>query len=157
MKSFSRRRALAYGLALSLWTPLAAWAQGLVTFDKSKLSIETASGSHAFDVELAVSARQQSQGLMFRRDMRSDAGMLFDYRVPTRIMMWMKNTFIPLDMIFIGEDGKIINIAQRTIPHSEATIVSKARARAVLEVNGGTVSRLGIKVGDRVRHAIFKN
>jgi len=70
--------------------------------------------------------------------------------------MWMKNTYIPLDMIFIGQDGKIINIAERTIPHSEAVISSKSRARAVLEVNGGTASRLGLKPGDQVMHPIFK-
>jgi len=133
-----------------------ASAQGLVTFKKSKLTIKTAKRANKFVVEIAISAQQQSQGLMFRRSMAADAGMLFDYRIPQRISMWMKNTYIPLDMIFIGRDGKVINIAERTIPHSQTVISSKARARAVLEVNGGTASRLGIKPGDQVLHSIFK-
>jgi len=93
---------------------------------------------------------------MFRRSLPANAGMLFDYRIPTRISMWMKNTYIPLDMIFIGADGKIINIAQRAVPLSEATISSRGRARAVLEVNGGTAARLGIKPGDRVESPLFQ-
>ncbi len=133
-----------------------AKSQGLVTFDKSELAIKTAKGKFKFDIELAISGPQQSQGLMFRRSLAADAGMLFDYRTPQFISMWMKNTYIPLDMIFIGQDGKVINIAERTIPHSEMVISSKSHARAVLEVNGGTASRLGIKPGDQVLHAIFK-
>ncbi|MEK9679261.1 MAG: DUF192 domain-containing protein [Rhodospirillaceae bacterium] len=141
------------GIAL---LPAGLRSQALVTFDKSSLEIETKTGTHKFTVEMAVSDRQQAQGLMFRRSMAPNAGMLFDYKRPTRITMWMKNTYIPLDMIFIGADGRIINIAQRTVPLSEATIPSRGRALAVLEVNGGTASRLGIKPGDRVIHPIFK-
>jgi len=133
-----------------------SFAQGFVTFKKSKLSIKSEKGLHKFEIELALSNQQQAQGLMYRRTMAADAGMLFDYRIPQRIRMWMKNTYIPLDMIFIGQDGKIINIAERTIPHSEMVISSKSRARAVLEVNGGTASRLGLKPGDQVLHPIFK-
>ena len=131
-------------------------AQGLVTFDKSQLVIKTAKGNFKINIELAISSRQQSQGLMFRRTLAADAGMLCDYRIPQRISRWRKNTFIPLDMIFIGQDGRVINIAERTIPHSEVVISSTFRARAVLEVNGGTASRLAIKPGDQVLHAIFK-
>jgi uncharacterized membrane protein (UPF0127 family) len=92
---------------------------------------------------------------MFRGALAADAGMLFDYRFAQRITMWMRNTLIPLDMIFIGVDGRVINVAERTIPHSEAIIASKGRARAVLEVNGGTASRLGIKPGTKIYHHIF--
>lgn len=130
-------------------------AQGFASFKKSPLAIKTAKGLHKFNVELAISDQQQSQGLMYRRSMAISAGMLFDYRIPQRIRMWMKNTYIPLDMIFIDEHGSVINIAERTIPLSEAVISSKGRARAVLEVNGGTASRLGLKPGDTVLHAIF--
>ena len=132
-------------------------AQGLVTFPKSKLTIKTAKGAHKFDIEMAVSRAQQSQGLMYRRSLPADAGMLFDYRIPQRIMMWMKNTLIPLDMVFIGADGRVVNIVERTIPQSVATVSSKGKVRAVLEVNGGTASRLGIKPGDHVSHKIFGN
>jgi uncharacterized membrane protein (UPF0127 family) len=87
--------------------------------------------------------------------MAPNAGMLFDYKVPQFIQMWMKNTLIPLDMIFIGQYGKVINITERAIPFSEAIIASDGKVRAVLELNGGTASRIGIKPGDRVLHQIF--
>jgi uncharacterized membrane protein (UPF0127 family) len=153
---FSRRHFIGFMVAGIALLPAGLRSQALVTFDKSSLEIQTKTGTHKFTVEMAVSDRQQAQGLMFRRSMAPNAGMLFDYKRPTRITMWMKNTYIPLDMIFIGADGRIINIAQRTVPLSEATIPSRGRALAVLEVNGGTASRLGIKPGDRVIHPIFK-
>jgi len=133
-----------------------AFSQGLLTFEKSKLKIITSRGENIFDVELAVTERQQSQGLMFRRSMAANAGMLFDYGALKQIQMWMKNTYIPLDMIFIDSNGKVINIVERTIPESLIIISSRGRARAVLELNSGTASRLGIKEGDRVAHSIFR-
>ena len=156
MRQIPRRSFLTWLSAIIVAPLFSAAAQGLVSFKKSQLTIKTAKGNIKFDIEMAISNQQQSQGLMFRRMLAADAGMLFDYRVPQRISMWMKNTFIPLDMIFSGQDGKVISIAQRTIPHSEVVISSKSRARAVLEVNGGTASRLGIKPGDQVLHEIFK-
>jgi uncharacterized membrane protein (UPF0127 family) len=135
---------------------ISAFSQGVVMFDKSKLSVITSTGQKNFEVEMAVSDQQQSQGLMYRRSMAANAGMLFDYGALRHIQMWMKNTYIPLDMIFIGPKGKIINIVERTIPHSESIISSNGRARAVLELNSGTVSRLGIKTGDTVIHSIFR-
>ena len=93
---------------------------------------------------------------MYRRKLAPDAGMLFDYKTPQRVSMWMKNTFIPLDMIFIAADGRIVNIAERTVPQSKTVISSQGKIRGVLEINGGTVARLGIKPGDRVRHPIFE-
>jgi len=133
-----------------------AFSQGLLTFEKSKLKIITSRGENIFDVELAVTERQQSQGLMFRRSMAANAGMLFDYGTLKQIQMWMKNTYIPLDMIFIDSNGKVTNIVERTIPESLIIISSRGRARAVLELNSGTASRLGIKEGDRVVHSIFR-
>ena len=135
---------------------ISAFSQGVVTFDKSKLSVITSTGQKNFEVEMAVSDQQQSQGLMYRRSMAANAGMLFDYGALRHIQMWMKNTYIPLDMIFIGPKGKIKKIVERTIPHSESIISSNGRARAVLELNSGTVSRLGIKTGDTVIHSIFR-
>ena len=132
-----------------------AVSQSIITFKKSKLKIITLKGESEFDVELAVSERQQSQGLMYRRAMAINAGMLFDYGVPRHIQMWMKNTYIPLDMIFIDRQGKILNIVERTIPHSEAIVASKGPARAVLELNSGMASRLGARIGDTVIHSIF--
>ncbi len=127
-----------------------AVAQGAVAFGHGELDIVTASGRHHFTVELATVMEQQVQGLMFRRSLAPDAGMLFLYTGDHDIQMWMKNTLIPLDMVFIRDDGIILNIAERTVPQSLATIGSEGPARAVLEVNGGTAARLGIKPGDRV-------
>ncbi len=128
-----------------------------LAFEKSGLSIVTVKGSQKFEVELAITPAQQSQGLMYRRDMPANAGMLFVYNRPQPLSFWMKNTFIPLDMLFIGADGRIIHIRERTVPHSLTPVHSKGDALAVLELNGGTTSRLGIKLGDLVRHKIFRN
>lgn len=114
------------------------------------LAIVTNSGRHAFTIEVANTPETQAQGLMFRRTLASDAGMLFVYAANGPIAMWMKNTYIPLDMLFIDEAGRITHIVERTVPLSTAIIRSKGPARAVLEVNGGTVSRLGVAPGDRV-------
>ena len=132
-------------------------AGALERFEKSTLSIVTAKGPTAFHVEMAISPTQQAQGLMYRRSMSADAGMLFVYHRPQPASFWMKNTFIPLDMIFIGADGRIVNIRQRTVPQSLTPVRSRGDVLAVLELNGGTSSRLGIKAGDEVRHEIFGN
>jgi uncharacterized membrane protein (UPF0127 family) len=138
---------LALGLVGSgLWA--AAPKQG-------ELIIEAASGAHRFTIELATSPEDRAQGLMFRQELAPDAGMLFLYAADQPITMWMKNTLIPLDMLFIAGDGRILNIAERTIPGSLAAIPSAGPARGVLEVNGGTAARLGIKPGDRVVYPAF--
>lgn len=124
-------------------------------FEKSELVIETAAGPQTFQIEIAKSARQQAQGLMYRRRMAADAGMLFPYDSPRRLSFWMKNTFIPLDLLFIAADGRIANIQERAVPQSLEPIRSRGKALAVLELNGGTVNRLNIKPGDRVKHPIF--
>jgi len=143
--------------ALAFICLFAAKATALEKFEKSILSIETAKGVHKFEVELAVTPAQHSQGLMHRLNMAPKSGMLFVYSRPQPVSFWMKNTFIPLDMIFIAADGKIINIRQRTVPHSLIPVRSKANALAVLELNGGTASSLNIQPGDRVRHEVFAN
>lgn len=125
------------------------------TFQKSTLVIDTVRGPQHFTVELALSPEQQEQGLMFRRLLPADAGMLFDFGTTRPAAFWMKNTLIPLDMLFIAPDGHIADIHERAVPLSEATIASKVSVRAVLELNGGTVSRLGIKPGDIVHYPIF--
>jgi len=149
-----RRVFLAAALLLVGFLPVQA--QQRPAFDRSSLTIETAGGPRKFDIELAVTPEQMSFGLMFRRQMPADAGMLFVYESPRPAYMWMKNTYIPLDMLFIGVDGRIVNIAERTVPHSEATVASTGPVRATLELNGGTAQRLGIKPGDRVVHPSFR-
>lgn len=119
------------------------------------LSIATASGTHRFMVEFADTPERRAVGLMHRASMPADHGMLFDFKTDAPVAMWMRNTRIPLDMLFIAKDGRIVNIAERTVPFSETTVPSKGPVRAVLELNGGTSARLGIKPGDRVTHPMF--
>ena len=121
----------------------------------STLVIQSASGTHRFQVEVADTQEKRSLGLMHRRSMPANTGMLFNFKSDEPVAMWMRNTIIPLDMLFIAKDGRIVNIAERTVPFSETGIPSKGPVRAVLELNAGTVSRLGIKPGDRVSHPIF--
>lgn len=92
---------------------------------------------------------------MFRKSLAPDAGMLFDFHTPDFQTFWMKNTVIPLDMIFIRADGRILRIAENTVPLSETLVPSGGPVRAVLEVIGGTAKKLGIAPGDRVTHPIF--
>lgn len=150
LPSFIISRHAAATLLFLLLGVAPALAQDDVTFDRSTLKIETAEGVHSFDVELAVNDDQRARGLMFRNEMAPDAGMLFIYRRDRVLTMWMANTYLPLDMLFIGSDGRIVRIAENTIPLSRSTISSRNRARAVLELNAGTTRRLGIKAGDRV-------
>ena len=138
-------------VALCLGLALAATAAA-DTLEKRDLTIATAGGPQRFVVELAKTREQKQRGLMYRQDLAPDAGMLFVYASDGEIDMWMANTLLPLDMIFFAADGRIIKVAERTVPLSEATIGSNGPARGVLEVNGGTASRLGIRVGDRLTY-----
>lgn len=147
-------RAILGVLALLLaTTPAFAQPQSFQTFTSAALSIDTAKGRQHFTVELALTPDQQEQGLMFRRHLAADAGMLFVMAQPQIMTFWMHNTLIPLDMLFIAAGGKIVDLHERAMPMSDATIVSHAPAIAVLELNGGTVDRLGIKIGDVVHAA----
>jgi hypothetical protein len=115
------------------------------------LTVETAAGTkHVFSVEIARTTEERARGLMFRDRLAPDGGMLFVYRADQPVSMWMKNTLIPLDMLFIARDGTIRSIAERTVPLSETIIPSPGAVGAVLEINGGTAERLGIRPGDRV-------
>jgi uncharacterized membrane protein (UPF0127 family) len=143
-------------LAALLAAPLFAQAQPLQTFPKSELELVTSTGRHKLRVELAMTPEQMAQGLMFRRSLDADAGMLFDYRSTQPVSFWMRNTFIPLDMIFIAEDGRVAGVHERAVPLSEQPILSPVPVRAVLEVNGGIAAKLGVKPGDRVIHPAFK-
>ena len=130
-------------------------AQQLQDHATTVLTIVGASGSHRFNVELADTPAQMEQGLMFRQELAPDAGMLFDFKQPVMATMWMHNTFIPLDMLFVDTTGRIVNIHERAVPQSDAIIAAAAPVRAVIELNGGTAARLGIKPGDRVIYPIF--
>jgi uncharacterized protein len=153
--SLSRRVLAAGFLALLLVLGRPGAGAELASFEKSSLVIDTAQGPRRFAVEMALSPQQQEQGLMFRQSMAADAGMLFVFPGTQPTTFWMKNTLIPLDMVFIAADGRVADIHERAVPLSEATIPSKVPVHAVLELNGGTVARLGIKDGDLVHHAAF--
>jgi len=121
------------------------------------LEIATKNGVHVFGVEMAVTPEEQAKGLMFRRELPEGQGMLFDFQREQATSFWMKNTYISLDMIFIRADGRILRIAENTVPLSEALVSSGGPVRAVLEVIAGTCKRLGIAPGDRVAHPIFSS
>lgn len=122
---------------------------------RTELVIATATAKYRFQIEVARTAEQRRTGLMFRRHLAADAGMLFTFDPPQLVSMWMKNTVLPLDMLFIDTQGRIVNIARDTTPFSLDRINSDGPVAAVLEVAGGTAERLGIKAGDRVEHELF--
>lgn len=134
---------------------LGAGASAPVRFETSNLVVVTTQGRSDFTVELALSEAQRMQGLQGRRRLAADAGMLFDFQGTGPVMMWMKDTYVPLDMLFIDSGGRIVNIAEHTVPLSRTAVRSAGPVRAVLELNAGTAARLGIRPGDRVLHSVF--
>jgi uncharacterized membrane protein (UPF0127 family) len=127
----------------------------VVTLRTTTIRIDTAGGPKAFSVEIAADALSQEHGLMYRTQLAPDAGMLFDFHQEARVSFWMKNTPLPLDMVFIKADGTVSSVEPNAIPYSTAPIPSAEPVRAVLEINGGRARDLGIKAGDRVRAKIF--
>ena len=125
--------------------------------DVTPLRIQSADATHTFTVEVADDREEISFGLMERESLDMDKGMLFDFDPPREPSMYMKNTLIPLDMIFIAEDGSIEMIARNTVPGSLRTISPGVPVRAVLEINGGQAAELSIKPGDTVQHPLFGN
>jgi len=120
------------------------------------LEIATSTGRHAFQVEIAKDDASRERGLMDRRYMAANRGMLFEFDRDAPTAFWMKNTYIPLDMIFIARSGVVTRIAANAEPLSERVIPSGGPCAAVLELNGGTAAAIGLKVGDKVRHPFFQ-
>lgn len=119
------------------------------------LEIATRNGVQMFSVEIATTDEEKQTGLMYRKELADGKGMLFDFNPEQEISMWMKNTYVSLDMIFIRADGRILRIAENTEPLSTKIISSRGQARAVLEVVAGTAQKYGIRPGDRVSHPLF--
>jgi uncharacterized membrane protein (UPF0127 family) len=134
-----------------------AGLEPLDAFPQSGLEIETGGKPLKFDVWIADTTPRRAQGLMFVKSLAPLRGMLFVYPQPRVVSMWMKNTLIPLDMLFVAGDGRIIRIAQRTQPRSLEQITSMGPVVAVIEIAGGEAARLGIATGARVRHPALKN
>jgi uncharacterized membrane protein (UPF0127 family) len=160
MSSFVRSVRLSRRLMLG--APLAiaarvAFAQGEIKFQHSSLVIDTGKRDIRFDVELALNDIERARGLMFRDKLGPYEGMLFDFYQEAPVSFWMKNTLIPLDMLFIAGDGTIKHIHANATPLSTDSIPSEFPVRAVLEINGGSARLLGIKPGDKVKHSIFGN
>jgi uncharacterized membrane protein (UPF0127 family) len=121
-----------------------------------QLVIVTAGGPKTFSVEVMRNDEDRARGLMFRRYLPPDRGMLFDFAGEQQVAMWMKNTLIPLDMVFIRKNGTIARVAENAEPESTRTISSGEPVLGVLELNGGTAAKLGIKAGDHVQHPLFR-
>lgn len=125
------------------------------TASDRQLSISTGLGTYDFDVEVMRTEAELERGLMFRRQMPKGSGMLFDFKAPHNISMWMKNTYLSLDMVFIAKDGRVISVRENAEPLSEDVIPSGGAALAVLEVNAGTAKRIGLRPGNTVHHPLF--
>lgn len=152
----SAARAFLGGAVVAFFACTAVARADEIRFERSELVVASANASHRFRVELAVTSAQRTQGLQHRPFLAENAGMLFVFDEPGPVGMWMLNTLIPLDMIFIAADGRIANIAERTKPKSLETVGSAGPAVGVLEVLGGTAARLGIRPGDRVIHPLLE-
>jgi uncharacterized membrane protein (UPF0127 family) len=124
---------------------------------EDRLTLVTKGGEHVVEIEIAETEEEKSLGLMFRTSLAPKRGMLFPYSTAHEVTMWMKNTYISLDMVFIRPDGVVHRIEAFTEPRSETIIPSNGRVSAVLELIGGEAERLGLKPGDRVIHRAFKN
>jgi uncharacterized membrane protein (UPF0127 family) len=148
-------RAARLALTLLIVALIASASDFAAAAELQTLEIASKSGVHAFQVELAITPEEKEHGLMFRRELPEGQGMLFDFQFDQNVAFWMKNTYIPLDMLFIRGDGRILRIAENTEPLSERNIPSGGPVRAVLEVIGGTAKKLGIAPGDRVGGSIF--
>ncbi|HYF23714.1 MAG TPA: DUF192 domain-containing protein [Caulobacteraceae bacterium] len=156
MTGFSRRAASALiAAAWALASCAAAEQGGAKAPGLERLEVVTDQGVRAFEVEIADDEEERRQGLMHRTDLPADRGMLFQFPDVRERSFWMQNTPLPLDIIYIGADGRIVSIARNTVPYSEAPVPSYGGAKGVLEINGGLSDRLGIEEGDQVRHPFF--
>ncbi len=143
-------------LFLALLQPVAAPGLAAQLSKIEPVTVATDGDAHMFTVEIADTDELRARGLMFRQRLPEDRGMLFDFGSPRPVSMWMKNTYIPLDMLFIREDGTIAYIAENTVPKSLDTVGVSEPVLAVLELAGGTSKKLGIRAGDMVYHRLFK-
>ena len=148
------RRAASAALALFLVT--GGIGRPAEAMRREDLKLHTARGVHVINTEITETREEKALGLMFRTSLADNAGMLFFYDTPQEVTMWMRNTYIPLDMVFIRADGTVHRIEAWTQPFSETVISSGPNVVACLELAGGAAERLGLKPGDRVEHTLFK-
>lgn len=141
------RMAAIFAAALAIWSSAAQAA-----CRQKSVDIRGSWGQARFSVEIADTGRTRMRGLMHRQSLRSSAGMLFIYDSPSRQTFWMKNTLIPLDIIFVGSNGVVKNIHHRAQPHDQSLLPSKGEVIMVLEISGGLAKRMGISAGSELRH-----
>jgi uncharacterized protein len=154
-KLVARRAALiTFGLLATIGS--LAGSEVMAKMRRETLTLKTTAAEHVIDVEIAETMEEKALGLMFRTAVPDNTGMLFPYGDPQDISMWMRNTYVSLDMVFIKADGIVHRIAARTEPLSEKIVSSEGNVSAVLELGAGAAERLGLKPGDLVRHKIFK-
>ncbi len=155
-RGVGRNRAGArFWIAITAVVALCGFTAGARAATVEPLEIVTKTGVQVFSVEVATTEQEKETGLMYRKELADGKGMLFDFSPEQQVSMWMKNTYIPLDMIFIRADGRILRIAENTEPLSTRIIPSMGLAKGVLEVIGGTAQKYGIAPGDRVGHPLF--
>ncbi len=155
-KTLVARRAAFIALGLLAVIGILGGGDAMAKMRRDTLTLKTATAEHIIDIEIAETMEEKALGLMFRTSVPDNTGMLFPYGPPQDISMWMRNTYVSLDMVFIKADGIIHRIAARTEPLSEKIVSSQGNVSAVLELNAGAAERLGLKPGDLVRHKIFK-
>ena len=154
-RSWRGRVALVFAAALA-FAAAATLVKSALADPLEDLTISTQTGAHAFSVEIAATPATRERGLMDRRFMPMDRGMLFEFDRDGPVAFWMKNTYIPLDMVFIARNGQVTRIVDRAEPLSETPIPSGGPCAAVLELNGGVAAEIGLRTGDMVRHPFFK-
>ena len=151
MKAARPIRSKLLALAFLLFASAAAAEDGAL----ETVTVVTGTGRHKFQSEIAATATERAKGLMFRTRLAPGHAMLFDFGEERQIAMWMRNTHVALDMVFIARTGQVVAIAENTVPLSIAIISPALPAYAVLEVNAGTAARIGLAAGDQVEHRIF--
>ena len=145
-----------FGSLALLVLVLSVQSETLRAAGEQTVEIASKTGVHSFAVEVVDNDADRAKGLMYRKELPEGRGMLFDFHRDQEVSFWMQNTYIPLDMIFIRGDGRILRIEENTEPLSTRMIPSRGPVRAVLEVIGGTSRKLGIAPGDRVAAPIFR-
>ena len=153
MRAIGVRLAAAFAFVLVLVASVGVTAQGA---ESDSLEVVTSTGQHAFKIEIADNDATRERGLMDRRYMAANHGMLFEFDREAPVAFWMKNTYIPLDMVFIASSGVVTHVVANAEPLSERVIPSAGPCVAVLELNGGTAASIGLKVGDKVHHPFFR-
>ena len=147
--------ALAGAICIAVIANFSLASEDVVRLPVEQVIIATDRGDVAFATEMATNDETRARGLMFRRSMGEREAMLFHWQPPIKVSMWMRNTYISLDMLFVTSDGTVVYIQPNTVPHSLDVISAGRDVSAVMEVVAGTVAKLGIKPGDRLKHRFF--